>query len=473
MDSPVLRHGNQSSQGMKFTNLTRAEEIGANCYLLEADGSRLLLDAGMHPRALGNAATPDFKLLGGEGCDALVLTHAHQDHVGCVPLAMRLAPGKPVFMTEATAALSDVMLHNSVNVMMRQREEEGVQEYPLFSHREVERLVDDWRLVPLNARFDLHGERAVADGSGVTCEFFDAGHILGSVGVLIRAEGKRVFYTGDVNFEDQTLMRGAQFPTENIDVLVMETTRGDSPVPDGFTRKAEEQRFLAALQTALDAGSPVLIPVFALGKTQEVLALLYEAKKSGGLRGGFGLYIGGLGAKITAVTDRLRGSAPRRHGDLKLAECLPMEVVGGQDISKLPVVPRTVYAVSSGMMTENTLSNVLAPRILENPGAHCMFVGFSDPKSPAGLLRAAPEGSEVVLDRRLRPVKRRCKLDEFTLSAHATRDHLLDYARRVQPRKVLLVHGDPPAVAWFAREIPRVCPATEIVVPTPGATIEL
>ena len=457
---------------MKLTNLTRAEEIGANSYLLEAAGSRLLLDAGMHPREMGPRATPDFSLLGGRGFDAMILTHAHQDHCGCVPLAMRQAPDVPVFMTEATAALSDVMLHNSVNVMQRQREEASVPDYPMFSHREVDRLVVDWVMVPLGARFNLTGERS-SDTNEMTCEFFDAGHILGSTGVLIRAEGKRVFYTGDVNFEDQTLMRGAKFPGENIDVLIMETTRGDSPVPQGFTRKAEEERFIDVLSAALDIGGPVLIPVFALGKTQELLALLYGARKSGQLRGAFGLYIGGLSAKITAVTDRLRGSAPRRYSDLKLAECMPMEVVGGRDIGQLQVLPRTVYAISSGMMTENTLSNVLAPRILENPKAHCMFVGYSDPLSPAGRLRAAAEGEEVILDQRMRPVRRRCKLDEFTLSAHATRDGLLNYAKTVQPGKVVLVHGDPPAVDWFAREIPKVCPRTEVVVPPPGEAVEL
>jgi Cft2 family RNA processing exonuclease len=457
---------------MKFTNLTRAEEIGANCYLFEAAGSRVLLDAGMHPRRLGPAATPDFAQLDGRGFDAMVLTHAHQDHVGCLPLAMRQAPGQPVFMTEATAALADVMLHNSVNVMLRQREEAGMTDYPLFSHREVERLADEWRIVPLNTRFDLSGQRA-GEHEGVTCEFFDAGHILGATGVLLRAEGRRIFYTGDVNFEDQTLMRGAKFPEENIDVLVMETTRGDSPVPPGFTRRAEEERFLTRLRTALEEGAPVLVPVFALGKTQELLALLHDAKKSGALPGGFGLYVGGLSAKITGVTDRLRGKAPRRHGDLKLATCMPMEVVGGRDVAKLPVLPRTVYAISSGMMTENTLSNVLAPRILENPKAYCMFVGYSDPQSPAGKLRATASGDEVVLDPRQRPVRLRCHVDAYTLSAHATRDSLLDYVRRTRPKRTLLVHGDSPAVAWFAREIPKVCPETEVIIPAPGRAVEL
>jgi Cft2 family RNA processing exonuclease len=125
------------------------------------------------------------------------------------------------------------------------------------------------------------------------------------------------------------------------------------------------------------------------------------------------------------------------------------------------------------MMTENTLSNVLAPKILENPAAHCMFVGYSDPKSPAGRLRAAKEGDEVSLDPRRRPVRRRCKLDEFTLSAHATRGGLLDYVKRVQPKKLVLVHGDPPAVAWFAREVPKVSPQTEVVIPAPGVPVEL
>lgn len=450
---------------MKFTNLTRAEEIGANCYLVESGKSRVLLDAGMHPREVGALSTPDFSLLGGRGFDAMVLTHAHQDHVGCLPLAMRQAPDAPVFMTEATAGLSEVMLHNSVSVMMRQREELGRPDLPLFSHREIDNAMDGWEVVGLSEPFEL--------GDGVTGELFDAGHILGSAGLLLRAEGKRVLYTGDVNFEDQTLMRGAKFPAEKIDVLIMETTRGDSPVPQGMTRKTEEERFIRTLQEALEAGGPVLIPVFALGKTQELLALLYESKKSGALRGGFGLYVGGLSAKITAVTDRLRGSAPRRHGDLKLSECLPMEVVGGRDIARLPVLPRTVYAISSGMMTENTLSNVLAPKILENPSAHCMFVGYSDPKSPAGRLRAGREGDEVLLDPRHRPVRRRCKLDEFTLSAHATRDGLLDYVTRVQPEKLVLVHGDPPAVAWFAREVPKVSPQTEVIVPVPGIPVEV
>src|SRR5689334_25353689 len=105
-----------------------------------------------------------------------------------------------VFMTEATADIGNNLLHNSVNVMTRQREELGTTLYPLFTHRETDRATDLWQLCPLRQQFTLAGERVQDRTDGVTFEFFDAGHVLGSTGVLLRAEGQSIFYTGDVNF---------------------------------------------------------------------------------------------------------------------------------------------------------------------------------------------------------------------------------------------------------------------------------
>src|SRR5205814_5553079 len=110
-------------------------------------------------------------------------------------------------------------------------------------------------------------------------EFWEAGHVCGSTGVLIRTEGRTIFYTGDVNFDDQTIAQAAVFPQEKIDILIMECTRGDTPVPAGWTRAAEEQRFNQALLEAFERGGCLLVPVFALGKTQEVLAMLYKLRR--------------------------------------------------------------------------------------------------------------------------------------------------------------------------------------------------
>src|SRR5438874_8839626 len=124
---------------VKFINLTRLTEIGANSYYLEAGGHRLLLDCGMHPKNTGEDALPLFKAIADRDVEAVLISHGHQDHIGTLPLAMRRFPGAQVFMTETTAEVGSVLLHNSVNVMTRQREEIGELSYPLFTHRETDR----------------------------------------------------------------------------------------------------------------------------------------------------------------------------------------------------------------------------------------------------------------------------------------------------------------------------------------------
>ena len=118
---------------MKFINLTRRTEIGANSYYLEIGRHRLLLDCGMHPKNTGENALPHFKAIADRGIEAILISHAHQDHIGTLPVAMRRLPRARVFMTEATAEIGSVLLHNSVNVMTRQREEIGEMSYPLFT----------------------------------------------------------------------------------------------------------------------------------------------------------------------------------------------------------------------------------------------------------------------------------------------------------------------------------------------------
>jgi Cft2 family RNA processing exonuclease len=185
----------------------------------------------------------------------------------------------PVLMTPGTARIADIMLHNSVNVMTRQQEELKLPDYPLFSHRSIELAARAWRLCPLERPLTLDGDRSSGGSESTSVSFHDAGHILGSAGVMIRSEGKSFFYTGDVNFEDQTIQTGARFPEEPVDVLLMETTRGDAPLPEGFTRAKEEERFAKAVAAALEEGASVTIPVFALGKTQEVMAMLWKMQR--------------------------------------------------------------------------------------------------------------------------------------------------------------------------------------------------
>ena len=153
---------------MRFINLTRQTEIGANSYYLELDGKKLVLDAGLHPKQEGDAALPHYRSIPDGSIDAILISHAHQDHIGSLPVLMRRQPQARVFMTHATAKLSDVMLHNSVNVMSRQRDELRIPNYPaLYTSRSRSRfrtLAERWippvldrrRRANFEARSGLH-----------------------------------------------------------------------------------------------------------------------------------------------------------------------------------------------------------------------------------------------------------------------------------------------------------------------------
>ncbi|MFV0416875.1 MAG: MBL fold metallo-hydrolase [Chthoniobacterales bacterium] len=460
---------------MEFLSLTRDVEIGANSYLLTLGGQRIILDSGMHPKKAGLESTPNFQLLGELPVDAIILTHAHQDHIGSLPFLTRMHQQAPVLMTEETYEIGEIMLHNSVNVMKRQRESLKLDDYPLFTHRGVDYCQENWIRVKRRKRYDLEGyllaESAWSDKE-TSVEFYDAGHILGSAGVLLRHEGQTLFYTGDVHFEGQTIMQPADFPTEGVDVLVMETTRGDTPTPDGFTRKSEADRLMQSILAAFERGASVTIPVFALGKTQELLGMILEYRQRGELPD-FPIYIGGLSTKIAQVYDATAETARRNLSGISLLENIVPSVASGRDIDTLKPKAGTLYALSSGMLTENTLSNIFVRHILEDENQALFFVGYSDPESPAGRLRATPQGGKVSLDERLGELERRCEIQEFTFSAHARRERLLEYAVKLHPKTILLVHGDTPAIKWFRKELEKQLPDTKILTPEPGRSITL
>ena len=115
---------------LKFINLTRQTEIGANSYYLEVGRHRLVLDCGMHPKNVGEDALPNFKVMADREIEAVLISHGHQDHIGTLPVLMRRFPNARIFMTEATAEIGSTLLHNSVNVMTRQHEEIGAMSYP-------------------------------------------------------------------------------------------------------------------------------------------------------------------------------------------------------------------------------------------------------------------------------------------------------------------------------------------------------
>ena len=312
---------------MRILNLNPDTAIGASSWFVEFEGHRLLLDAGMHPKLDGRAALPMFSLIGREDLDAVVVSHCHHDHLGALPVAMRKFPKAHVLLTELSYFLAERVLHNSVNVMCRQRDELGIKEYPLYSHDELDEIAPRFQGYKYNRVIDwaaFHKTRA--GQTSPTLEFYDAGHALGSAGVMVRGAKETLFFTGDVCFHDQTLLRAARFDDVKADVLLMETTRGARAPQPGFTREAEIDRLAQAITRRTAQGGCVLIPAFALGRTQEILAMLALMMQSGKLRRQ-PIFIGGLGRVFTEIYDLEAHRTYRAHTNLRLTEALELTVL--------------------------------------------------------------------------------------------------------------------------------------------------
>src|SRR2546425_1673521 len=315
------------------------------------------MDAGMHPKREGREGLPLYRLIANEEIDAVAISHCHHDHVGSLPVAIRHFPQAHVLLTELSYFLVERVLHNSVNVMTRQRDEMGIKEYPLYSHIEVDEIAALFQGFKYNREIDWASWQKTRAGIvSPTLEFYDAGHALGSAGLMVRGQKETLFYTGDVCFHDQTLLRSARFEDVRADVLIMETTRGNRPLPPHFSREAEVERLTAAIDRVLARKGCVLIPSFALGRTQEILALLALLMREGKVPRQ-PIYIGGLGRVFTEIYDLESHRTHRQHSYLQLHEALNLIVMEKGQAENMRLSGPRIFVVTAGMMGEHTAAH--------------------------------------------------------------------------------------------------------------------
>ncbi|MDP7010251.1 MAG: MBL fold metallo-hydrolase [Verrucomicrobiota bacterium] len=457
---------------MHVTNLNPADTIGASAWLVEAGGHHILLDAGTHPGEEGREALPLYSAAAEVDVEAIAISHCHHDHCGSLPVALRQFPRARVVMSEPSYYLVERVLHNSVNVMKSQRKERGIAEYPLYHHREIDELsylfqgfryghVEPW------GAFDSDNPTTPLP----TVSFHHAGHVLGSAGLRVALGMESLFYTGDVCFHDQTLTPKADFEDVQANVLIMETTRGATETPAGFSRDGEAKRLIAAIRAGLERSAGVLVPVFALGRTQEVLGEIALAMQRGDLKKQ-PVYIGGLGRVFTEIYDLICNRAPNLQPDLNLHEALDLQVLEKKALNKSNLDGQ-LFVITAGMMSEHTLAHELALRMAPAENHAILFVGYAAPDTPAGKLRAAPRGTAFQFSNHGGKLTRNCEMQIFDLSAHASREELLDFVVRLNPRSVILGHGEPDARTWIEAELHDLLPRLNILQPLPGETLSV
>ncbi len=457
---------------MKILNLNSDTDIGANSWFVEFENHNIILDAGTHPKREGFKSLPNFNLVKNSEIDAIAISHCHHDHIGALPVAFKYWQKAHVLLTDLSYFIAERVLHNSVNVMEKKRDETGIKEYPLYTHDEIEKLNTIIQGFKYNTQIEwasFHKKR-----SGLwspILEFHDAGHALGSAGVLLRGKKNTLFYTGDVSFRDQTILKGAKFNNIKADVLIVETTRGNRE-GDTYDRRKEVERFCDEIEKAQKRKTSILIPTFALGRTQEILAILALMTKEGRLKKQ-PIYIGGLGRVFTEIYDLQSHRANRKLQNLQLRQELNLSVLEREELQTIKLNKGNLFVLTAGMMNENTAAHDMAIRLVEQERHSIFFVGYADPDTPAGRLKAAKQGQTFFFSNTGGNLKKKCQVEDFDLTAHADKFDMLHFIGRAKPKVVILGHGSDTSRGWFQEQINKNFPKIKVLQPKPGEMIEI
>ncbi len=425
-------------------DLNFEKNIGANSLSLKVGAFHFLVDAGMDPKRLGNEALPKLKGIPKNSVDFILLTHCHLDHLGSLPIVMKQQTKAQVLVSYPTQLIAPFMLENSYSVMCRQKDEKGISEYPLFTKDDIAQVAKKFFPVKYGQTYVLKKEDQQAN-----ITFFEAGHVLGASSVLIEHEGRKLFITGDILFSDQNSLRGAHIPQlQDLDVVIMETTRGATERK--ASRRNEEERLIKTIAKTIKNGGACLIPAFALGRMQEMLVLLYEAKKANKLPD-CPIYCSGLGMALVSVFDEIGKTSPYLNFSRQILKKLNVKSMRRKKIDPKTSTLKSpaIYLLSSGMLVEHTPAYNVAACLLNNNKNSICFVGYCDERTPGGQLLQAKHNSTFRFEEINFSTKIRAKIDRFDLSGHADRDELCEFIHAQQPKKVVLTHGEEASREWF------------------------
>ncbi len=465
---------------MKLSFHGAARSVTGSRHMLEAPGFRVLLDCGLFQGRREEAIQQNRDLgFDPKSVGAVLLSHAHIDHSGALPVLPRYGFSGKVHATRATADLADIMLEDSARVQDSDcryvNKKEGRRGKtcvrPFYNGDDVKKIV---------RRFEgnRYGDQ-VKLAPRVTASFHDAGHILGSAAIRVkytaRGNTSTVLFSGDLGRSHMPILRDPE-PPPPCDVLILESTYGDrlhEQVGEEMKKKAQD-----LIDHARTHKSKIIVPAFAVGRTQELIMRIKELVSEGRVDP-IPIYIDSpLADKATAVF--------RRH-----PECYDEETLRTFSSTSDPFTSRYIRFISSAEDSKR-LNTMRGPCVIISASGMCeggrivhhlkhaiqdeanviVFVGF---QAEHTLGRKLVEGWDVVPIFGV-PTPRRAQIVKFNgLSAHADRNDLLVYVRAIDPLpdKVFIVHGEEKQALSLATAIRAEHPRIEVIVPHLGSQYEI
>ena len=444
---------------MKLMFIGADHEVTGSCHYLESGGKHILVDYGMEQgvNTFENVSLPVSEAM----IDYVFLTHAHVDHSGLLPLLYARGFRGQIFMTDASADLCSIMLRDCAHIQMMEaewrnrkakRSENVAKQEPLYTMEDADGVIK--RIIP------CHYNREIQVCDGIKIRFTDIGHLLGSASIEVwlteDGRSKKIVFSGDIGNKNQPLLKDPAY-TAQADYVVMESTYGDRL---HSTEKVDYVKELAEiLQETFDRGGNVVIPSFAVGRTQEMLYFLRQVKVDRMVKGheDFQVYVDSpMAVESTAVFQENRmecfdeaamelvreGINPISFAGLKLA--ITSEESKAINFNDKP----KVIISASGMCEAGRIRHHLKHNLWREE-CTILFVGY---QAVGTLGRSIIEGAEEV---RLfgEPIQVRAKIRQLAgMSGHADKNGLIEWinAFEEKPKKVFVVHGEDSVCMSFA-----------------------
>ncbi|MFN7991772.1 MAG: MBL fold metallo-hydrolase [Candidatus Micrarchaeia archaeon] len=408
--------------------LGASREVGRSAFILNTD-KRIILDYGI--KIFDLEGKPKFPLQTTVRPDLAILSHAHLDHSGCIP-ALYTENHIRWYSTPPTKDICEILWADSMKIMG-----DGLP----YRVPHLKKALKSWD--PLLYRKPIRtGETKI--------ELFDAGHIAGSSMVEIEHEGKTFFYTGDFKCEETCMHQAAKY-IDGADYLMIESTYAKREHPP---RREIEDKLMEHIYSTLDDGGNVLMPSFALGRTQELISLIRQHDHE------IPVYVDGMGRDITKIYLKYPQYIKDPGAFKKAVRSVTM--VEGMPEKRAATREPSVIISSAGMMNGGPVLNYL---FNVNSESKVIFTGYCVEGTNGWMLQnkgaIMKDEQELQID---------LPVEYLDFSAHAGRSEILEFIKRANPQKVLLVHGDKPEE--FARELKEEH-GFDALAPLPGEKVML
>ena len=405
-------------------------EVGRSCIIIKFQGKKIMLDCGVHPAFNGITSLPFFDEIEPGDIDLLLVTHFHLDHCGALPYFLEKTNFRgECYMTNPTIAIYNFILADYVKVSHSKSEES------LYNEKDLKNSTEKIKLLNYHQEIEYKGIKFSA---------FNAGHVLGAAMFLIEIAGVKILYTGDYSREADRHLEPAEIPNKEINVLIVESTYG---IHQHENRDEREKNFIKYVDEVVSRGGKCLLPVFAIGRAQELLLILdeyweanidrlkdvpiyYASSLANDSIDIFKTYINMAGNYVRKkFQERNKNPFDFRH----IKRVKTEQEMGDINNNK----PCVVFA-SPGML-QSGLSKSLFEKWCSDKNNGIVITGYCVDKTLARKVLGEPKKIDVGNKKELDLLM---SVKTVTFSAHSDFSHTKEFIERLEPKNIVLVHGE-------------------------------